>query len=99
MSVKFFEMLENRQMLAATVSEGTLTVTGSNAANTITIAQLANGNVRVTEGTVVNTFTNASVERIRVNANGGNDRVTIDTTVRSEEHTSELQSQSNLVCR
>ena len=81
MSANFFEILENRQMLAASVSDGTLTVTGSNAANTITIAQLANGNVRVTENATVNTFASASVQRIRVNANGGNDRVTIETSV------------------
>ena len=37
------------------------------------------GNVRVTEGTTVNTFANASVQRIRVNAGGGNDRVTVET--------------------
>src|SRR5688572_32344119 len=57
-------------------------------------------------------FSNFQMNRLRVNLNAqddlpiGNSNAQVDeggkfnlTNVRSEEHTSELQSQSNLVCR
>src|SRR2546430_11855307 len=39
------------------------------------------------------------VARVKINANIGNSAVESNIDQRSEEHTSELQSQSNLVCR
>src|SRR5688572_31293093 len=74
------------------VNADTLTVTSDEAADTVTLAA-AGGFVTVNgQATTLAADRNA---KIVVNAGDGADTVNAS---RSEEHTSELQSQSNLVC-
>jgi hypothetical protein len=81
MSTQLFESLEKRTMMAASVNAGLLTVTGTGGADAISIGQLANGNVQVNDNGAVTTFASANVNRIRVNARGGNDSVTVFLSV------------------
>src|SRR5688572_1962646 len=80
-------------------STGTLTVFGDNLANNIQISRNAAGQILVNGGAVQvvgGTPSVANTTLIQAFGQGNNDTITLN---RSEEHTSELQSQSNLVCR
>src|SRR5215203_4306438 len=79
------EGLELRRMLAVTasISNGTLNVTGTSGANTITLNKVSNGKVTVsgvsgqfTPGTGSGKFT-----KIFINAGNGNDKIQINNNV------------------
>ena len=74
MSRSFFEPLENRQMMSATLKNGVLTVEGTDLANVIAVSQ-DQSSVRVNEDGKVTTFTVGSVKSVVVNARGGNDQI------------------------
>src|SRR5688572_31374188 len=78
--------------LAATKNEaaGFPTILKQSAVKTLVIAS-ANGNRFKNGGSVT------AVQKAFTMMTGGAD--VLDSVIRSEEHTSELQSQSNLVCR
>src|SRR2546430_7497275 len=81
--------------------------------NAITVSRDVAGNLLVNNGAIHiagTAPTVANTQLIKILAASGNDSLTLDETNgilpdaslsggRSEEHTSELQSQSNLVCR
>ena len=74
MSRSFFEPLENRQMMSATLKNGVLTVEGTDLANVIAVSQ-DKSSVRVNEDGKVTTFAVGSVKSVVVNARGGNDQI------------------------
>jgi Ca2+-binding RTX toxin-like protein len=73
-AAKFFEPLEGRSLMSASIVNGVLTVTGTDRNDTITISQ-DTARVRVNEGGRVSAFALASVKRITVHARGGHDTV------------------------
>jgi hypothetical protein len=72
-----FEILESRQLLSASVSNGILTITGSDHAERINVVQRGAA-VIVHEGTSVTRFAKKQhVSSIVINALGGNDRIKV----------------------
>jgi Ca2+-binding RTX toxin-like protein len=70
----FFEPLENRQMMSATLKNGVLTIEGTDLGNVIAVSQ-DRSNVRVNEDGKVTTFAVGSVKSVVVNVRGGNDQL------------------------
>src|SRR5579862_1881077 len=75
----------------AIFSNGMLFVQGDNHGNNINVLADANGNIQVTERGHQVTIAGATATTANV--------AIVVETARSEEHTSELQSQFHLVCR
>src|SRR5689334_17739527 len=76
MSSKFIEGLENRVLLSSTLSNGTLTVTGSNAVDNVQFS-LSGSNLVVKENNVTKNFALAQVKQIKVSSLGGNDAISM----------------------
>ena len=74
MSRSFFEPLETRQMLSATLKNGVLTVEGTELADVIAISQ-DKTNVRVNENGKATAFKASSVKSVVVNGRGGDDQL------------------------
>src|SRR4051812_15356214 len=72
------ESLETRRMLAvsASVSNGTLNITGTSGNDTITVNKKSNGKVAVNGNGNFSGFT-----KISINAGNGNDNITINNNV------------------
>ncbi|HSV15210.1 MAG TPA: hypothetical protein VLI90_13205, partial [Tepidisphaeraceae bacterium] len=64
----FFETLENRSLFSVSLSAGVLTVTGTPAADVISIVKNASGGITVTDDGVVDNFSSVSVAHVAVNA-------------------------------
>jgi Ca2+-binding RTX toxin-like protein len=73
-SARFFEPLESRRLLSASLVNGVLTVTGTELNDVIAISQ-DKTRVRVNEDGRVTAFTSSLVKRIVVNALGGIDKI------------------------
>src|SRR5688572_21728289 len=74
MSAKFFESLEKRQLMSATLRNGVLTIEGTELADVIAVSQDAT-RVRVNENGVASAFAASQVRSVVVNAKGGNDQI------------------------
>src|SRR6266566_285277 len=79
-SSEFIEQLESRQLLAASLAGGVLTVAGTNRADNIRVTRAgANIVVHVNRGT--QRFAAASVKSVVINAGDGNDRVNVTKAI------------------
>jgi hypothetical protein len=76
-----FEQLENRQMFAAALANGALTVTGTENNDSIVVAKRPNNLLRVVTNSVVQQFNLSQVSKVVVNARSGNDVVRINSNV------------------
>src|SRR4051794_19538261 len=76
MSNGFIEGLESRRLLSSTLASGTLTVTGSNNADNVSLT-ISGSNLRVSENGAVKNFVLSAVKMIKVSGLGGNDTVTL----------------------
>lgn len=74
MSASFFESLETRQLMSASLVNGILTVTGTNLADILAVSQDAT-RVRVNDNGAVRTFALASVKSVVVDGLAGNDQL------------------------
>ena len=74
MSRSFFEPLEKRQLMSATLKNGVLTIEGNDLPNVIAVSQDSTS-VRVNEDGKVTAFKATSVKGIVVNGGGGNDQL------------------------
>ncbi len=76
-----FEYLETRQLLSSSLSNGLLTVTGTGSADTISLS--VNGSkIKVTQtGASAKNFTTNDVKKILIDAQGGNDTVTVSDSI------------------
>jgi Ca2+-binding RTX toxin-like protein len=74
MSRSFFEPLETRQLMSASLKNGVLAIEGNDLANVIAVSQDST-NVRVNEDGKVTAFRATSVKSIVVNGGGGNDQL------------------------
>lgn len=74
MSARFFEPLETRKLMSASLVNGVLTVSGSNLNDVIAVSQDAT-RVRVNENGVVSAFALSSVNSVVVDGLGGNDQL------------------------
>src|SRR2546421_11904859 len=72
------EQLENRCLLTASLAGGVLTVTGSNAADTIVLSK-SGASVKVAIGQGFQLFKAASVTRVVVRGLDGNDTIILGT--------------------
>src|SRR5262245_44754479 len=75
------EALETRRLLAATVSGGTLAVTGTSAADDIFIRRDSSGRYVVELNNSVSRFSAASVARISVSGGAGDDLIDVSTSI------------------
>jgi Ca2+-binding RTX toxin-like protein len=74
MSARFFESLESRKLMTASLVDGVLRVTGTNLNDVIAVSQDAT-RVRVTENGTAKNFALSSVRSINVHGLGGNDQL------------------------
>ena len=81
-AAKFFEPLEHRQLMSASLVNGQLTVTGIDARDQIRIDVAANGILFVDQNGVRQTFSTYETRSIAVDARDGNDRVEVTPNVR-----------------
>jgi len=100
------EQLEDRATPAvmALFSTGILTVTGDAAANNIVVSADVNGNLQVTNNaqnvqiqSIFGTPNKASLQLINVDAKGGNDMITLDTSLNTLDANGKLAYAPNAV--
>jgi Ca2+-binding RTX toxin-like protein len=75
------ENLEDRRLLSASLSNGLLTVTGTNGSDNIVVAKARKGWLNVTMNNATQRFRIISVTKIVVNALGGSDTVAFSSRV------------------
>ena len=80
--VKFFEPLEHRQLMSASLVNGQLTVIGIDASDQIRIDVAANGILFVDQNGARQAFSTYETRSIALDARGGNDRVEVTPNVR-----------------
>src|SRR4051812_48496134 len=80
MSRDFVQALEDRRLLSASISNGVVSVYGGTGADTISITK-TNTDLVTKVNTVVKSFKLTAVTKIVINANGGNDKVTVATNI------------------
>jgi Ca2+-binding RTX toxin-like protein len=76
------EVLEDRRLLSASLVKGTLTITGTPSADTISIAPKSTKLVVRQSGVSPKSFTLAKVKHIKVNGGAGNDTISVNSRVR-----------------
>src|SRR4051794_37230362 len=74
----FIEELESRQLLSATLTGGTLTVTGTNKADNISIKAAGNSVVVKLNKGRAQTFTRSAVKQLVVSGGAGDDKITVN---------------------
>src|SRR5205814_7994453 len=79
-SSEFIEQLESRQMLAATLANGVLSVVGSNHADKISVTR-SGANIVVKFGNKGKNFAAAQVSSINIRARNGDDRVSVNKNI------------------
>jgi Ca2+-binding RTX toxin-like protein len=80
MDTGMFESLEDRRLLSASIVGTQLQITGGSGNDVIRVSQQDAATIRVEENGVVSLFADSSVNTILVNANDGNDTVTLVST-------------------
>jgi hypothetical protein len=75
-SAAFAESLEGRRLFAATLTDGTLTVLGTEQADTISLTA-RNGVLTVRVGAERSTFATDAVDEVLISSLGGDDRITL----------------------
>jgi hypothetical protein len=76
-----FETLESRQLFSVSLVAGTVTVTGSNLADTIAINKGSNNSINIQDGPTGHIYPSSLISKIVVNGNGGDDVITESSAV------------------
>ena len=82
MFARFYEPLEPRSLMSASLVNGVLAVTGTDAPDKIGIDVAANGILFVDENGLRQAFSSYEIRSISVDARGGNDRIALAANVR-----------------
>jgi hypothetical protein len=76
----FFETLESRQLFSVSLVAGTLTVNGTNSADTFVIGKSGNS-IFVQDGITQHGYSSSLINKIVVNGNGGDDNINVSSAV------------------
>jgi len=79
-SADFIEQLESRQLLAATLADGVLTVAGSGRGDNISIKR-SGANIVVKLGSNSRNFAAANVDSLVISGKGGDDRIAVSSAI------------------
>jgi Ca2+-binding RTX toxin-like protein len=74
---QFFESIESRTLLSATLNNGLLTVSGTEAADVVTVVDNGAGQIAVNVNGTIDNFQSAQVTTISVSVLGGSDSVSL----------------------